>query len=189
VTRDRTLRVEATATVAFLLLAPLLSPIVRPADPQARSPSEYEVKAAFVYNFARFIEWPPEAYPDGVAGLVAPLLGDDPFPGVPGEVLRGKSAQGRALATRRLRWGQDVQGCHILYVSPSERARLGQILENVRGQSILTIGDTDGFAQLGGIVNFVLEDGKVRFEINPESAGRARLRISSRLLTLARIIR
>ena len=74
-------------------------------------------------------------------------------------------------------------------MSPSERARLGQILENVRGQSILTIGDTDGFAQLGGIVNFVLEDGKVRFEINPESAGRARLRISSRLLTLARIIR
>lgn len=153
---------------------------------QAQSPNEYQVKAAFLYNFAKFVDWPAEAFTDSNAPLVIGVIGDDPFGGALDQAVSGKSIGGHWLNVRRLKWGQDLRSCHILYISSSERRRLPQIIQSLRGASVLTVGDVEEFNQQGGIINFILESNKVRFEINSRAADQARLRISSKLLALAK---
>lgn len=156
---------------------------------QAQAANEYEVKAAFLYNFAKFVEWPPEAFSnDGAGGavLVVAIIGDDPFGSAIDQTINKKTVNGRQLTIRRLKWGQNLKDCHVLFVSSSERKRLPQILEALKGASVLTVSEIDMFTQQGGIIGFVMDDGKVRFEINSPAAGRARLKISSKLLELAR---
>lgn len=152
----------------------------------AQTASEYDVKAAFLYNFAKFVDWPPEAFPDPNSLKVC-VLGDDPF----GKSLR--SVAGEQVGSHKLTVMQadslsKPAGCQILFISHSERDKLQQILSTVRDSPVLTVGDTDGFATRGVIINFVLEGSKVRFEINTESADRAGIKISSKLLQLAKRI-
>ncbi|HWX42191.1 MAG TPA: YfiR family protein, partial [Blastocatellia bacterium] len=104
-------------------------------------------------------------------------------------VVAGKNVNGHPIAVKRLRWGQDLRQCHILFISASEARRLPQILESLRGASVLTVADMERFDQQGGIVRFLIEEGKVRFEINVDAADKAGLRISSKLLALAKIVR
>jgi hypothetical protein len=153
---------------------------------QAQTSDEYQVKAAFLYNFAKFVDWPAEAFSGSGAQLVIGVVGDDPFGGALDQAINGKSIGGHSLTIRRLKWGQDLRSCHILFISSSERKRLPQIIQSVRGASVLTVGDVDGFNQQGGIINFVLESSKVRFEINARASDQVRLRISSKLLALAK---
>ena len=153
---------------------------------QAQSSSEYQVKAAFLYNFAKFVDWPGEAFSDGSAPLVIGVIGNDPFGGALDSAINGKNIGGRRLTVRRLKWGQDLRSCHILFISSSERQRLPQIIQSLRGSSVLTVGDMGQFNQQGGMINFILEASKVRFEINSRGAGQAQLRISSKLLALAK---
>ena len=153
---------------------------------QAQASNEYQVKAAFLYNFAKFVDWPAEAFGGSNGTLVIGVVGDDPFGGALDQAINGKSIGGRPLAVRRLRWGQDLRSCHILFISSSERKRLPQIIQSLRGASVLTVGDMGQFNQQGGIINFILEASKVRFEINSRGADQARLRISSKLLALAK---
>jgi hypothetical protein len=160
-----------------------------PVRSQGPAPGEYEVKAAFLYNFLRYTEWPAAAIPGPGVPLLIGVLGDEPLERTLGAVLRGKTVQGRPLEVRRVRLGPEAQASHLLFVSASERVRVGQVLDAVRGAPVLTVGETDGFAQAGGVINFVLEEGRVRFEVNQDAAQRARLRLSSRLLALARIVR
>jgi hypothetical protein len=101
------------------------------------------------------------------------------------EVLKGKTVNGRGFVVRHLKWGMDVKDCNILFVSSSEVPHMDDLFRIVRGLPILTIGETPGFAQRGGIINFVLEDNKVHFEVNVEAAKQANITISSRLLSLA----
>jgi hypothetical protein len=152
---------------------------------QAQS-NEYQVKAAFLYNFAKFIDWPTEVFGDSNAPLVIGVVGDDPFGGALDQAINGKSIGGHALTVRRLRWGQDLRSCQILYISSSERKHLSQIIQSLRGASVLTVSDMDQFNQQGGIINFILEASRVRFEINSRGANQAGLRISSKLLALAK---
>lgn len=152
---------------------------------QAQTSNEYQVKAAFLYNFAKFVDWPAEAFGGGSGPLVIGVVGDDPFGGVLDQAINGKTINGRSMVVHRLKWGQDLRSCHILFISSSERSRLPQIIQSLRGASVLTVGDMGGFNQQGGIVNFVLEANRVRFEINSRGADQARLRISSKLLALA----
>jgi hypothetical protein len=151
---------------------------------QAQTPNEYRVKAAFILNFARFIEWPGDGYGAGGA-LVVGIVGDDPFGGSLDQ-LNGTTVNGHRIVIRRLKAGDYLKACQILFVSSSERNRLGKILESVRGGSVLTIGELPQFNQAGGIIKFVIQDDKVRFEINTGAAGQARLRISSKLLALSK---
>jgi hypothetical protein len=160
-----------------------------PAHGQRTLPGEYEVKAAFLYNFLRFTEWPPDTLPAAGAPLVVCALGDDPFEGGLETAFQGKVVQGHPVEVRRVRTGADGRACQAVFVSASERGRLRQILESLRGSPVLTVGEVEGFARAGGIVNFVVEEGRVRFEVNPDAAARARLRLSSRVLNLARIVR
>jgi hypothetical protein len=135
---------------------------------RAQSPtlSEYQVKAAFLYNFAKFVEWPPGSFSDASSPLRICVLGQDPF----GQELRGitneKIVNGHKLEVVQLVDLQLASTCHILFIAVSEKAQLKRILESLRGAFALTVGDSKGFAELGGIINFVLEDNRVQFEVN-----------------------
>ncbi len=156
---------------------------------QARAQfSEYAVKAAFLVNFVQFVKWPPAALPNDGEPLVMGVLGDDPFDGVLDEAVKSTSIGGRKLIVRRSRRIEDLKGCQIVFVSKSEDARLGGILASLQGTSVLTVGETEQFAQNGGVINFTRQGDQVRFEINPSAAQRAQLEISSKLLKLARLV-
>ena len=155
---------------------------------QSDSPSEYQVKAAFLYNFAKFVEWPLDAFPDPNSPIIFGIVGDDPFDGELNAMISEKSLSGRRFVVRRFRRGEDLRHCHVLFISASEKKFLKLILVSVRGSSILTVADADGFTRQGGMIGFVLEENRVRFEINPLAAERSQLKISSRLLALARIV-
>ena len=153
--------------------------------------SEYLIKAGFIYNFAKLVEWPTSAFAQQDSPIVIGILGDDPFGGTLDRIVADKKINGRGFAIRRLRWSKDLKDlrdCNILFVSSSEKEHIDSVVDAMKWLPVLTIGDTAGFAKRGGIVNFTLEDNKVRFEVNVEAAKRADLTISSRLLTLARIV-
>jgi hypothetical protein len=151
-------------------------------------PGEYQVKAAFILNFARFVEWPPEAFSDAQAPLIVGLIGDDPFDGSLAGTLNGKTVGGRTLTYKKIRNQSDLKSCHILFISPTEKRRIKQTLAALRGNGVLTISEVEEFTRLGGIVNFfITPDNKVAFEINVDAAGQAQLKISSRVLKLARV--
>lgn len=146
---------------------------------------EYKVKAAFLYNFTLFVEWPTEAFTGNDSPLTVCILGKSPFGNALGG-LSGKSAKTRKLAVRQINGVQETQGCQVLFVSASEKMQLHNILAAVRNQNVLTVSDLDRFAEAGGIINFVTLEDKVRFEVNLKAARQARLKVSSQLLKLAR---
>jgi len=150
--------------------------------------SEYLIKAGFIYNFARLVEWPATAFAQPDSPIVIGIWGTDPFGPVIDQVLDGKRVNGRGFVVKRLKSLNDLKDCHILFVSSSEVARLNEAIHLTKSMPVLTIGEMPGFARHGGIINLTLEDSKVRFEVNVEAAKEAELNISSRLLALAKII-
>jgi hypothetical protein len=151
----------------------------------AETATEYEIKAAFLYNFMRFVEWPREAVPDSTAPLVIGILGTDPFGRVLDQILAEAHIENHDIRAVRFQRLADVDSCHVLFVSPTERFALSDILEELGQRPVLTVGETADFAVSGGMIQFVLRDNKVRFEINLTAATQAQLKISSRLLRLA----
>ena len=157
------------------------------ADPVASL--EYRVKAAFIFNFAKFVEWPAAAYAGNRGELTIGILGDDPFGRILDLTVEGKTVGGRRVRIRRCDSVDDVKGCQILFISLSEDEHLPQITEKLKGMPVLTVSELDSFTQKDGIVKFFMEDNKVRFEINIDQATRSGLKISSQLLYLAHVIR
>lgn len=147
--------------------------------------SEYAVKAACIANFVNFVRWPAEALPDASTPLIIGILGNDPFGAVLDTTLREQSANGRTMKVRRGRAVEDLRGCQMVFISRSEVGNLGRTLAGLRG-GVLTVSDIPGFARQGGMIGFVMEGDKVRFEINAPNAQRAELEITSRLLRLAK---
>jgi hypothetical protein len=150
--------------------------------------SEYLIKAGFIYNFANLVQWPVNAFAQPDSPIVIGILGEDPFGTVLDRVLAGKRVNSRVFLVKRLKSVVDLKECHILFVSSLEIAHLAEAIHLAKGMPILTIGEIPGFAKRGGIINLVLEDNKVHFEVNVEAAKEADLTISSRLLALARIV-
>jgi YfiR/HmsC-like len=158
---------------------------------EASDSSEYLIKAGFIFNFAKFVEWPTTAFAQPDSPIVIGVLGTDPFGTIIDQIVKDKKIGARGFIVKRLRWGSDVKDlrdCKILFVSASEKAHLDEVVQIVRGLPILTVGETPGFAERGGIIRFTVEDNRVRFEVNVDAAHQADLTISSRLLTLARIV-
>ncbi len=148
---------------------------------------EYEVKAAFVHNFAKFIEWPNEVFESKTSPFRIGILGS----GLINDSLmrlNGKEVQKRPLEISMVEDINEVSRYHVIFVNPSQKKWSEAILGTLQNTGILTIGDMTGFAEQGGVINFYLDSGKVRFEINDCSARRENLKISSRLLRLARIV-
>jgi uncharacterized protein DUF4154 len=157
----------------------------------ASDSSEYLIKAGFIFNFAKFVEWPALSFAQPDSPIVIGILGTDPFGAIIDQIVQDKKIGARGFVVKRLKWGaelKDLKECKILFVGASERAHIDDVVQAVKGLPILTVGETPGFAEHGGVIRFVLEDNRVRFEVNVEAARQAELTISSRLLTLARII-
>ena len=148
---------------------------------------EYEVKAAFIHNFTQFIDWPPEAFEGEKSPFRIGILGsgliDKPLMN-----LNGKKVDRRSLEISRVQNLDEVSQYHAIFLNPSGNKRMRSVLHSLKGTGVLTIGDMSGFAEQCGVVNFYLKSGKVRFEVNIEASRRENLKISSKLLRLARIV-
>lgn len=168
----------------FLILLFLTAAGAAHAYAEHAKPAEYEVKAAFIYNFAKFIEWPADAGPN----INLCVHGEDPF-GPAIDSINGKHAGDKIIAVKRIKSHQQLRTCQIVFISASEKEHLPQILDAVENLSVLTVSDTNGFARQGVAINFYIEEEKVRFEINQKAAESADLKISSKLLKLGRMVK
>lgn len=150
--------------------------------------NEREIKAAFLYNFVQFVEWPLDAFAAPGAPVVIGVLGDDPFGRVLDDVINGETVKNRVLTTRRFTRVEEIQTCHVLFISASESRQYEQIFEVLRGRPVLTVGETEGFASRGGMIRFLPERNRIRLRVNVSAAKAAGLTISSNLLRPADIV-
>jgi hypothetical protein len=173
-------------TAAFSFVVALGSCLIGASPEEALD--EYQVKAAFLYNFAKFVQWPAGTFLSPNEPMAICVLGEDPFGHSLEDTVAGRAIEGRSLIVRHVSSIKLVAGCHVLFISSAEKRRSPPMLSDLGAPGILTIGESDAAAAGGAIINFRLEGGKVRFDINVEAAERQKLRISSRLLSLAHIV-
>lgn len=152
-------------------------------------PSEYQVKAAFLYNFTKFTVWPANAFSAATAPIVIGIVGEDPFGKAIDDIVRGEVVGGRELVVKRLPADGDLRSCHLLFISRSEKDRLPAVLSQLKGSPVLTVSDTDRFGEQGGMVNLLLANKTIKIEINQAAAEQGGLQISAKLLRLARIVK
>jgi len=152
---------------------------------QDSQPTEYQIKAAFLFNFAKFVNWPPAAFAQPTSPIVFGILGDNPFHDELARTVQNKSVDDRPLVVREFQSAAQAANCHILFISSSEKKRLPEILKGLDGRSVLTVSETEKFTEAGGMINFVLQGSKIRLQINNDAATKAGLKISSKLLSLA----
>jgi hypothetical protein len=155
---------------------------------QAQASKEYQIKAAFLFNFAQFVEWPASAFPEAGTPLCIGVLGEDPFGNILNEIVKGEKVDGHSLVIRRYSQVSEINACHILFVGNSEKSRMEEIVAGLNGQTILTVGEAEGFTAKGGMIRFVVENNKIRLKINLDAARKAGLQISSKLLRPADIV-
>jgi YfiR/HmsC-like len=154
----------------------------------ADSPSEYQVKAVFLFNFSHFVDWPPQAFTSPTEPFVIGILGTDPFGSRLDETVHGERIEGRPIIVRRFTKVEEIADCQILFIDGSESAQLDPIIRALDHRGILTVSEVDGAALSGVMVQFVTENNRIRLRINVESARAAGLSISSKLLRLADIV-
>jgi hypothetical protein len=175
----------------ILLLIGLISALAFPA-PSARGQSSgatgYEVKTAYLFNFAKFIDWPSSSFATPHSPFTICVLGQDPFGNILDDTLQGKVIGDRPIAVRRLKDKTEARHCQMVFVSSSGSPHLADIVETLRGANALLVGETNGFAASGGTIEFTLEDNHVRFVINTDAADRSGLKFSSKLLALAKLV-
>jgi hypothetical protein len=156
----------------------------------AQAPAgEAQIKAAFVYNFLKFVEWPYDASARATDPLIVVIVGDGPTAGAIEEFLATKRVGERAITIRHLAWDQSLVGVHAVFVSEDDPRRLRRVLEAAASAGVLSIGEGAGFASNGGVIALLLVDRRVRFDIDIDAATAARLRISSKLLALGHVVR
>ena len=172
---------------AAALVAVLLALTAAPGRAQA-PPTEYQVKAVFLFNFSQFVDWPAASFADGRSPLVIGVLGADPFGAMLDEIVRGETVNGRPLAVRRYQSIDQVDNCHILFIDRSQAGQLDELVAALKERSVLTVGDFEGFTRRGGIIRFVTVANKIRLRVNLTAAQQAKLTISSKLLRPAQIV-
>ena len=156
----------------------------RAETPESR---EYSVKTAFLYNFAKFVDWPPQSFKNEASHFVLGIVGDDPF-GPALETLKDKTVKGRKLVIRKLSRLENLEDCHMLFISGSEKGNLRAILGAAKNHNLLTVSDIERFAGQGGMIGLVTAGSNVVFEINLDTVQQSKLKFSSQLLKLAKII-
>jgi len=184
---SRFIRLCALFAVATSLL---FAPLVWAFGPQdgeddGGASSEYQVKAAFLFNFAKFVDWPSRKFTEPDSPLIIGIVGSDPFGALLEEQVQDQRINDRIVVVRHIQSMEELRKCHMIFVCRSEADRLGPILSEVRGDNVLTVGETDKFISHGGMINFVVVDGNVHFQINDSAARHAGLKISSKLANLA----
>ena len=154
------------------------------AEPEVSRENRY--KAACLYNFAQFVEWPASAFADASAPIEIGIFGENPFGDVLQEIVRGQTIRGRRIEVKQSDKMDDLKSCQVLFMAKTEKARVNEFMAGAKDGPALTVSGMDGFIARGGMINFFLKDGKVRFEINNEAAKRYGLKISSQILSLGK---
>jgi hypothetical protein len=179
-------------TVAMTILVSLLSSFLTGrAYPQTRQAGEYQVKAEVLFDIAKFVDWPDGSLGSPQDSFTICVIGQDPFGDALDKTFAGKTISDRTVAVDRFPFVSNLAAsrrCQIAFISSSEKNHWRDVIGAFRGTSVLLVGDSDGFAASGGAIEFLLDDGHVRFAINPEAADRANLKVSSKLLSLAKIV-
>jgi hypothetical protein len=150
--------------------------------------NEYQVKAVFLFNFSRFVEWPASAFASPDAPFVVGVFGHDPFGADLDEVVKGETVNGRPLVVKRLQTVAEAAACQIVFIHQSEEKRLAEVIASLGHRSTLTVSDVPGTAQRGVMIRLVTEKGRVRMRVNVDSARAADLTISSNLLRAAEVV-
>lgn len=182
-----------------LLIAILIATLTLRWDACAQKPadvSEDAAKTIYLYNFAIYVDWPSSTFANGDSPFVIGVLGDDAFAGDLSKAVDGKKVVGgRKVTVKKLKWNKEqrdpkeYKDCNLLYITAQEAAHGDEIIQMLKGAPTLTIADFSDFARRGGIINFILEDSRVHFEVNVEAAKQSDLNISSRVLNIAKIVR
>jgi hypothetical protein len=180
-------RREFSGALAGVLLCCLFSGLTVWA--QQSKPNEYEVKAAYLYNFGRFVAWPANTAADKDDSFAICVIGEDPFGHALDATVVNHTIDGKGVVTRRVANSQEAVSCRILFISSSEKEQLKEILATVEKAGVLTVSDAPEFSKRGGMIEFVLEGNKVRFEVNVTNAEKAGLTLSSDLLKVAIAVR
>ena len=152
------------------------------------SATEDQIKAAYLFNFAKFVEWPAEAFATSDSSMNFCVLGQSQTGDEMETLVHGKTINSRAIKVRRLGKAEEIKDCHLIFVAAGNGKQLQQLLQAAKGKPVLLVGEAPGFARSGGMIDFVTESGRVLFEVNPSTAEEAHLKISSKLLALARIV-
>jgi len=155
---------------------------------QTKAP-DYEVKAAFLLNFPKYVEWSQEALTNTNSPIVLGCLGESKISEALRKAIQNRPASGRAVVVKVINSETESAGCHILFIGDAERRRLSAILEILKGTNLLTVGESDDFLDKGGVINFALRDRKVRVQVNLDAARQANLKISSKLLSVADVVK
>jgi hypothetical protein len=167
-------------SIALLLL------LAGPARALTQAVSEYQVKAAYVYNFAKFVDWPAESFTSPTAPIRLCVLNDRAFQTQLEQIVNGKNITGRPVIAIPVQTGEESRDCQVLYINSSQQPR--HIFDLLQGTSVLTVGETKGFLEEGGLINFVFQGDQVHFQVNHRAATQAGLRMSSRLLSVAKAV-
>jgi hypothetical protein len=176
--------VRGSRACCGLALAALLV-FVRPLELSSQTANTDDVKAAFLFNFAKFVEWPSDAT-SGTGTLSLGVVGNDAISDALRVMTKDKTLGGKGISVRRASVGDDLASFNLLYIGQSEKARLADTLKRLEGAAVLTVSDAERFCEQGGVIGLVIVDNHVRFDVSLEAAERARLRVSSKLLNLAR---
>jgi hypothetical protein len=177
------LRIALTSLQVLFLCVGVSTPVSG-----GEEPSEYQIKAAFLLNFFRFVEWPAESFKTASDPLVVGIFGKDPFDGILEQTVGNKTVNGRAVVIRHVSDAAGARSCHVVFLAASETRRLSELTSTVTSRGMLIVGESGGFTERGGMINFIVLDNHVRFQINPSAATRAGLAISSKLLQLAIVV-
>ena len=170
--------------------AAILLPVSRSVSAELSRSSEYELKAAFLYNFIKFTEWPAQGIEKNNAPFVIGVVGKDPFGAALDKVIEGEHFHGKTIVTRRFpRMAEAAASAQVLFISASEEVNLPAILKLLDGQAILTVSEIENFTELGGVIELKKESNKIAFEINVDAAKRAGLAMNAQLLKLAKIVK
>lgn len=187
---------EQVALGARRLAAPLFLWILgaAPASPpglQDDPPElpEYVIKAGFLFNFAKYVEWPADAFDDGTSPIRIGVAGEDPFGDTLEKTFKGKTVNRHPFVIERFKEPGEIKRCHILFVARSEHVRVATILDQARKWSVLTVGEDKDFSRSGGVVNILIENGKPRLEVNPDAALAQKVTINAKLLKVATLVR
>jgi hypothetical protein len=179
----------ARSTISpMLVLLLLLAQAARSfaADPQTLT--EYQIKAGFFFNFTRFVDWPESAFVNASSPVFVCILGETPLTDLVTDVALGKVVNGRAVSIRRVKASDDLRQCNLLFISAEEERHTAEILASLKKANTLTVGETPGFAQAGGMINFSIQENRVKLELNLEATTRAGLKVNSKLIAVARLV-
>jgi len=174
--------------LARLLLLTGIACALAPRVPWAAPFEEYQVKAVYLFNFARFVDWPADVFHDAAQPMTICVVGTDPFAGYLRDAIRDERVEDRALAVRELHRGETLDQCHIAFVSRSETGHFGEVLVQAAKQHVLTVSDIPDFVRAGGAIGFETRDNHVRIQLNMEAARAAGLTISSKLVRIASVV-